>query len=164
MLYTVVAGPLGDMTLAGPRPDVLGHLTFAGQKYEPEVGGEWHRDDAAFPETSRQLAAYFAGDLKEFDLTVEAVGSEFRRRVWDALDAIPYGATVTYGGLAAAAGLPANAVRAVGGAVGHNPISVIRPCHRVVGANGTLTGYAGGVDRKRHLLSLEGVLPQGLLL
>lgn len=106
----------------------------------------------------------FRRELKEFDLDIEVVGSEFRRRVWDALDAVPYGTTVTYGALAVAAGLPATAVRAVGGAVGRNPISVVRPCHRIVGANGTLTGYAGGVDRKRHLLSLEGVLPQGLLI
>ncbi|MFX4292425.1 methylated-DNA--[protein]-cysteine S-methyltransferase [Streptomyces bohaiensis] len=164
MRYTIVPGPLGEMTLAGPRPDVLSHLAFAGQRYEPAIGEGWQRDDTAFPEATRQLAAYFAGDLKEFDLTFEVVGSEFRRRVWDALDTVPYGTTVTYGALAVAAGLPANASRAVGGAVGHNPISVIRPCHRVVGANGTLTGYAGGVDRKRHLLTLEGHLGQGLLL
>ncbi|WP_103503239.1 MULTISPECIES: methylated-DNA--[protein]-cysteine S-methyltransferase [Streptomyces] len=158
MLYTVHPSPVGDLMLAGPRPEVLAHLTLAGQKHEPVIGPHWRRDDRAFTGAAEQLDSYFAGELKEFDLRYEVEGTAFRRAVWDALDAVPYGATVTYGQLAVSAGLSPKAVRAVGGAVGRNPVSVVRPCHRIVGANGTLTGYAGGVDRKRLLLTLEGAL------
>ncbi|MFD0527843.1 methylated-DNA--[protein]-cysteine S-methyltransferase [Kitasatospora arboriphila] len=102
-----------------------------------------------------QLTAYFAGTRTTFDLRLDPEGSEFRRQVWQALEDIPYGSTVSYGELAAAAGLPPTAVRAVGGAVGANPLLVVRPCHRVVGASGALTGFAAGVDRKRWLLDHE---------
>ena len=101
-----------------------------------------------------QLHEWFAGDRTTFDLTIELDGTDFQRAVWDALQAIPYGETVTYGELAAAAGRP-GAARAIGHAVARNPVSIVVPCHRVVGSSGTLTGYAGGIDRKRALLELE---------
>jgi methylated-DNA-[protein]-cysteine S-methyltransferase len=157
-LYTTHPSPLGELLIAGPEPGVTASVTVPGQKGGARVLPDWRRDDAAFTGVVRQLDAYFAGELKEFDLTPAAGGSEFRERVWAALERIPYGATVTYGELAAMAGLEPRSVRAVGGAVGANPLMVVRPCHRVIGASGTLTGYAGGLERKKLLLSLEGAL------
>jgi methylated-DNA-[protein]-cysteine S-methyltransferase len=156
--YTVAPSPLGELLIAGPRPGVLASVSVPGQKGGARVAPHWRRDDTAFTDAVRQLGAYFAGELTAFDLELAPQGTPFRQRVWAALDEVPYGGTVSYGRLAALAGLPARLVRAVGGAVGANPLMVIRPCHRVVGADGTLTGYAGGLDRKRLLLGLEGVL------
>ncbi|MBC3841935.1 methylated-DNA--[protein]-cysteine S-methyltransferase [Streptacidiphilus sp. 4-A2] len=116
---------------------------------------EWEHDPAPFAAATEQLAAYFDGELTAFDLPLAPRGSEFRRRVWTALDSIPYGETVTYGELAAEAGQPPASVRAVAGAIGANPLLIIRPCHRVIGANGSLTGFAAGLDAKRLLLRLE---------
>ncbi|GAA3293899.1 hypothetical protein GCM10020295_17020 [Streptomyces cinereospinus] len=130
-----------------------------GQKGGRTVQDGWRHDPALFREAAEQLAAYFAGELKEFRLPSRAEGTPFRQRVWEALDSLPYGATTTYGEIAARIGAPRAAVRAVGGAIGANPLLVLRPCHRVIGANGALTGYAGGLDRKVRLLTLEGVLP-----
>lgn len=158
MLYALHPSPLGDLLLAGPEPGTLASVSVPGQKGGATVRPEWRRDDGAFTDATEQFDAYFAGDLKDFDLRFATTGTDFRERVWAALDEIPYGATVTYGRLAAMAGLDPRAVRAVGGAVGSNPLTVIHPCHRVLGANGSLTGYAGGLDRKRLLLTLEGVL------
>jgi methylated-DNA-[protein]-cysteine S-methyltransferase len=158
MLYTTHPTPLGDLLIAGPERGVLAWISMPGQKGGATVGPDWRRDDDAFHETQEQFDAYFAGDLKEFDLTHATRGTAFRERIWAALDDIPYGSTVTYGQLAAMAGLDRRAVRAVGGAVGSNPLTVVHPCHRVIGASGALTGFAGGLDRKRTLLSLEGVL------
>jgi methylated-DNA-[protein]-cysteine S-methyltransferase len=160
MLYTTHPSPLGDLLIAGPEPGVLGSISFPGQKYAPSIGADWRPDATAFTEATRQLDAYYAGELKEFTLSYAVAGSEFRMSVWEAIDRIPYGATVTYGELAAMAGAGPRAVRAVGGAVGRNPLTVVRPCHRIIGADGSLTGYAGGMERKRRLLSLEGVLQQ----
>ncbi|MGV9573697.1 methylated-DNA--[protein]-cysteine S-methyltransferase [Streptomyces nigra] len=123
------------------------------------VLADWRHDPGPFRAAREQLAAYFAGELKEFDLELSAPGSEFRERVWTALDDVPYGATTTYGEIAARIGASRPAVRAVGGAIGANPLLVVRPCHRVIGADGSLTGYAGGLDRKIRLLTLEGTLP-----
>ncbi|WP_209372845.1 methylated-DNA--[protein]-cysteine S-methyltransferase [Brevibacterium renqingii] len=109
---------------------------------------------AIFTETEAQLREYFAGDRTEFDLPLAAVGTEFQRSVWKALTGIPYGRTAGYGELAAALGRP-GAARAVGAANGKNPISIVVPCHRVIGADGSLTGYAWGEEKKRHLLDLE---------
>jgi methylated-DNA-[protein]-cysteine S-methyltransferase len=115
-------------------------------------------DAAALREAEEQLAAYFDGELTEFDLPLAPQGTPFQLRVWDALTRIPYGATTTYGAVAEAVGRP-DAVRAVGACNGQNPIAVIVPCHRVIGANGKLVGYGGGLDNKRRLLELEsGVL------
>ena len=112
-------------------------------------------DDALLRRAADQLHAYFAGEMLAFDVPLDLQGTPFQRRVWQALLAIPGGETRSYGEIARALGSAA-AVRAVGGAVGRNPVSVIVPCHRVIGSDGSLTGYAGGVDRKRALLKLEG--------
>ncbi|UGY94261.1 methylated-DNA--[protein]-cysteine S-methyltransferase [Streptomyces gobiensis] len=159
MLYTVHPSPLGELLVAGPEPGVLASVSVPGQRGRAQVRAEWTRDDAALTEAVRQLDAYFAGELKEFGLRLAPAGTDFRHRIWAALDRIPYGSTVTYGELAAMAGMagkPVSSARAVGGAVGANPLLVVRPCHRVIGANGALTGYAGGMERKQQLLTLEG--------
>jgi len=154
--YTTMDSPLGPLLLTA---DEDGNLTSVlapdtrGQVSAPDPS--WTDDPAAFAAPVAQLTAYFAGELKEFDLPLAPRGSEFRRQVWNALDAVPYGATVTYGELAAAAGRPATSVRAVAGAIGANPLLIVRPCHRVIGANGSLTGFAAGLDAKRLLLRLE---------
>jgi methylated-DNA-[protein]-cysteine S-methyltransferase len=147
-----VDSPVGPLTLAG-RNGRLMHLRMVDQTYEPNREG-WDADDTAFPEVVDQLAAYFAGERTEFDLELDMVGTRFQRRVWEALQTIPYGETCSYGEIARQIGSP-GAFRAVGLANGHNPIGIIVPCHRVIGANGSLTGYGGGLDRKRALLELE---------
>lgn len=162
MLYTDFDSPLGRLLLTGlpsataPGGTAIASLSVPGQKNAPAVEPEWRREPAAFAEARRQIEAYFAGDAQDFTLEYTVQGTEFRRKVWDALDAVPYGATTSYGALAARIGAPRAAVRAVGGAIGANPLLVLRPCHRVIGADGSLTGYAGGLERKRLLLALEG--------
>ena len=158
MLYTIHPSPLGDLLLAAEVPGTLASVSAPGQRGGARVGPGWRRDPGAFRTAVRELDAYFAGELKEFTVPLAARGTPFRQRVWEALDTIGYGATVTYGELAGRAGADPRAVRAVGGAVGANPLLVVRPCHRVIGASGALTGYAGGLERKRWLLTLEGVL------
>jgi methylated-DNA-[protein]-cysteine S-methyltransferase len=116
--------------------------------------GGWKRDDAALSEARAQLQAYFAGELRGFELPLAAEGTPFQQRVWRALCDIPYGETISYGELARRIGQPA-AARAVGLANGQNPIAIVVPCHRVIGANGSLTGYGGGLERKRWLLAHE---------
>lgn len=150
--YRVVESPIGPLTLAGTGP-VLQHLRMADQTHEPRRA-DWVCDDTAFPAAADQLAAYFASELTEFDIDIELCGTEFQRRVWAALQTIGYGQTASYGEIAQQIGSP-GAARAVGLANGHNPISIIVPCHRVIGADGGLTGYGGGVERKRFLLNLE---------
>jgi methylated-DNA-[protein]-cysteine S-methyltransferase len=119
----------------------------------PEPGS---REDAVLTETARQLAEYFAGERERFDLPLAPRGTEFQRRVWRALSAIPYGTTVSYGEIAARLALPPGSARAVGVANSQNPLPVVVPCHRVIGADGGLTGFAGGLARKERLLALEG--------
>ncbi|MFB9834840.1 methylated-DNA--[protein]-cysteine S-methyltransferase [Actinoallomurus acaciae] len=153
MSHTVVDSPLGPLTLVATG-DALTGLYMERQRYRPEPETFGDRDDAPFAEAARQLEEYFAGRRTRFDLPLAPVGTPFQRQVWEALRAIPYGRTVSYGQLADRLGRPA-AARAVGLANGHNPIGIIVPCHRVVGANGDLTGYGGGLDRKRHLLDFE---------
>ncbi|MFL0278492.1 methylated-DNA--[protein]-cysteine S-methyltransferase [Mycobacterium sp. SMC-19] len=148
----IIDSPIGPLTLAG-TDGKLSHLLMLDHSHAPSRTG-WARDDTAFPDVVEQLAAYFAGDLTEFDLTYEMAGTDFQRRVWTALLTIPYGQTRSYGQLASQIGSP-TASRAVGLANGRNPISIIVPCHRVIGSNGSLTGYGGGIDRKRALLGLE---------
>lgn len=159
-VFTTMQSPLGLLLLSGALdgngPAALATVTAPAQKgalSEPAAG--WVHDAAPLAPAVEQLTAYFDGELTAFDLRLAPVGTEFRQRIWSALDDIPYGATVTYGELGAAAGQSPRAVRAVGGAVGANPLLVVRPCHRVMGANGALTGFAAGVDRKRWLLELE---------
>ena len=150
--YRAVDSPVGTLTLAG-RDNRLRHLRMDDQTYEPSHEG-WEPDDDSFSDAVAQLEAYFAGELVEFDLEMDLVGTEFQRRVWAALLTIPYGETRSYGAIALQIGSP-NAFRAVGLANGHNPISIIVPCHRVIGANGSLTGYGGGIERKKSLLDME---------
>jgi methylated-DNA-[protein]-cysteine S-methyltransferase len=156
MQFRPMDSPVGPLTLAGQDGRLM-HLRMVDQTYEPSHGG-WERDDTAFPEAVEQLKAYFAGERRDFDLELELeldlVGTNFQRRVWEALLTIPYGETRSYGQIAEQIGSP-GASRAVGLANGHNPIGIIIPCHRVIGANGSLTGYGGGLDRKRALLELE---------
>ena len=154
--------PVGKLTLAGKDRRLM-HLRMVDQTYEPSHEG-WEPDDKAFPEAVDQLEAYFAGDLLEFELALDLVGTQFQRRVWALLADIGHGCTTTYGELARELGDPSLA-RDVGAAVGRNPLSILVPCHRVVGKGGKLTGYAGGLDRKRFLLDLEksGAEPIGTL-
>jgi methylated-DNA-[protein]-cysteine S-methyltransferase len=134
-------------------------VRFAAQVHAPALSPDSRRDDRAalLAEAMRQLAAYFAGELRAFSLPLAPRGSEFQRKVWAALGEIRFGATSTYGALARRLGAP-NCARAVGHANARNPLAILVPCHRVVGANGALTGYAAGVPRKRWLLRHEGAL------
>ncbi|MES2707655.1 MAG: methylated-DNA--[protein]-cysteine S-methyltransferase [Verrucomicrobiota bacterium] len=152
--YTHCDSPIGRLLISGSG-NVLNGLWILGEKHAPEIDGSWRRDGTAFPEARRQLEEYFAGTRREFDLPLAAEGTAFQRQVWAALLRIPCGATKTYGQLAAEIG-NAKAVRAVGLANGRNPLSIIVPCHRVIGANGTLTGYGGGLKAKAWLLEHEG--------
>jgi methylated-DNA-[protein]-cysteine S-methyltransferase len=128
-----------------------------GQKGAARVEDGWRHDPEAFAGIAGQLRSYFDGERTRFDIEHTTRGTDFQQRVWKALEAIPYGSTISYGKLAEQIGLPRAAVRALGAAIGANPLPVVRPCHRVIGADGSLTGYAGGLERKRRLLSLEGV-------
>ncbi|WP_329417443.1 methylated-DNA--[protein]-cysteine S-methyltransferase [Streptomyces sp. NBC_00704] len=157
--WTRVESPLGALLLTADAEGALTSLSVPGQKRGRSVLADWCHDPGPFRSAREQLDAYFAAELKEFTLPLRSDGTAFRERVWAALDSVPYGATTTYGEVAARVGASRMAVRAVGGAVGANPLLILRPCHRVIGADGTLTGYAGGLDRKVRLLTLEGVLP-----
>lgn len=148
--YTIVDSPIGDLLLVGDGHALTGLFMLPG----PAIGADWRKDPGLFAETEQQLRAYFAGELHAFDVPLAPHGTEFQREVWRALTSIPYGTTTTYGKIAADVGRPA-ASRAVGMANGRNPISIIVPCHRVIGSNGTLTGYGGGLHRKEFLLSME---------
>ncbi|MEV0439753.1 methylated-DNA--[protein]-cysteine S-methyltransferase [Streptomyces spectabilis] len=161
-VYTTLDSPLGDLLLVGEPSatakggTALASLSMPGQKGAAAVQDAWVRDDEAFTAIADQLRAYFAGALTQFDIEyATGSGTDFQRKVWDALDSVPYGTTTTYGALAARLGLSRAAVRALGTAIGRNPLLVVRPCHRVIGADGSLTGYAGGLERKRQLLDLE---------
>ncbi|MCL7428362.1 methylated-DNA--[protein]-cysteine S-methyltransferase [Streptomyces sp. YS415] len=151
--HTVIDSPYGPLTLVADD-GVLCGLYMTEQRHRPPEETFGHRDDTVFGAAQEQLAAYFAGELKEFTLELRLKGTPFQRRVWDQLRTIPYGETRSYGELADALGNP-TASRAVGLANGRNPIGIIVPCHRVVGANGSLTGYGGGLARKQQLLGFE---------
>ncbi|MET8410311.1 methylated-DNA--[protein]-cysteine S-methyltransferase [Streptomyces sp. NPDC005195] len=151
--HTVTDSPYGPLTLVADDGLLCG-LYMVGQRHRPPEEDFGERDDTLLAEPKRQLAAYFAGDLKEFDLPMRLAGTPFQRSVWDQLTRIPYGEIRSYGELADALGNP-KASRAVGLANGRNPVGIIVPCHRVVGADGSLTGYGGGLDRKRSLLDFE---------
>jgi methylated-DNA-[protein]-cysteine S-methyltransferase len=150
--YTHLRSPLGPVLVTSEN-DLLTRL-FLDCDASPD-GADWVEDADSFAEVARQLDAYWRGDLTTFDIPMDPPGTEFQKQVWAALTDIPYGTTVTYGAIADKIGKP-RAVRAVGRANGSNPIAVIVPCHRVIGANGSLTGYAGGVDKKAKLLEMEG--------
>jgi len=160
-VYTKLDSPLGELLLAGdPAPDgvALASVSMTGQRNAPAVQAGWRRDDAAFAEVVRQLTAYFDGELTVFTLRLAPRGTPFQQRVWRALDSIRYGTTITYGELAARLGIPRERIQALGAAIGANPLLIVVPCHRVVGSDGTMRGYAGGVERKHQLLAHEGTL------
>ncbi|UIF91595.1 methylated-DNA--[protein]-cysteine S-methyltransferase [Cupriavidus sp. UYPR2.512] len=158
--YRHIDSPLGTILLRAQGAHLTG-LFFAGQKYHPADIADSRdvppADAAVLDRAASELAEYFAGRRDTFTVPVRFAGSPFQQRVWEALLAIPCGETASYGQLARTLGLPPAHARAVGGAVGRNPLSVIVPCHRVLGSAGALTGYAGGIDRKRALLQREGV-------
>ncbi|MFG3495481.1 methylated-DNA--[protein]-cysteine S-methyltransferase [Streptomyces sp. NPDC047928] len=161
-VYADVDGPLGTMLLVGEEAadgtTALASLSLPGQRGGAEVLDGWRHAPEAFEDIAAQLRAYFAGRLTRFAIPYADAGTDFQRRVWRAVEEIPYGSTVTYGEIAARVGSGGPAVRAVGTAIGRNPLLVVRPCHRVIGADGALRGYAGGLDRKERLLGLEGAL------
>jgi methylated-DNA-[protein]-cysteine S-methyltransferase len=153
-LYTTIPSPLGELLLVGDGAHLFG-LYMQDAPRPRAIDPDWERRDDAFEEVARQLDQYFGGTRNEFDLSLAPRGNEFQLDVWNALTEIPYGTTASYGEIARRIGRP-DAARAVGLANGQNPISVIVPCHRVIGADGKLVGYGGGLERKRLLLELEG--------
>jgi methylated-DNA-[protein]-cysteine S-methyltransferase len=154
--YDVVDSPVGRLLLTGDERALTGlYLLDAGDR-SASVRPEWTRREGLFQAASEQLAEYFAEERKEFDLPLAPRGTPFQLAVWAELTRIPYGATLSYGEVAAALGKSLVASRAVGLANGRNPISIIVPCHRVIGADGSLTGYGWGVDRKEWFLRHEG--------
>lgn len=165
-VHTTVTSPLGELLLVGePTPDgvTLTSLSMPGQKNAPAVRSGGDRDPGCFAEIARQLDAYFAGELTAFDIEFTPSGTEFQQRVWSALEDIPYGTTTTYGALAGRIGVERGRIQALGAAIGANPLLLVRPCHRVIGADGSMRGYAGGVERKVRLLTHEGALQPALI-
>lgn len=158
---TTVDSPVGPLTLTG-ADGVLTGLYMADQRHRPDLS-QGAPDPRGFDQAVEQLTAYFRGELRSFTVPLAPVGTPFQQRVWAALREVPYGTTTSYGALAASLGAP-GAARAVGLANGRNPIGIVVPCHRVVGATGLLTGYGGGLARKQWLLDHEcgGVLPLGV--
>ena len=162
IVYAEFSIAQGNVYLAATTRGLAG-MWFTDQRHLPDVSA-WEQVDKAsqqrvLKETQRQLQAYFAGQLRQFDIPLDlSAGTAFQQSVWQALLAIPFGKTTSYGALSSSIGKPL-AVRAVGTAIGRNPIGVIVPCHRVIGADGSLTGYAGGLHRKEAFLKLEGALP-----
>jgi methylated-DNA-[protein]-cysteine S-methyltransferase len=154
--YDLYDSPQGQMLLVANDAGLSG-VYFDGQKYFPEMAKEWQRDarHAPLKQAKRELQEYFAGKRKRFQVALDPDGTPFQRSVWKAISTVGFGTTITYGELARRAGSPGSA-RAAGAATGRNPIGIIVPCHRIMGANGALTGYAGGLERKRALLELEG--------
>ena len=158
MFVTLVESPIQALRLVSDGQSLIG-LYMASEKHDLTTEANYRWDDAVtpFPETRQQLAAYFAGDLTQFTLPLALQGTLFQQQVWGALQTIPYGTTLSYGELATQIGQP-KASRAVGMANGRNPISIVVPCHRVIGANGRLTGYGGGLERKQWLLNHERLI------
>lgn len=152
-VYATMDSPIGELLLLGDGVALTG-IYMQIQKYGPQRAPDWRKDPAPFRNACEQLCAYFAGELECFDLPLAPAGTAFQQSVWTALLDIPYGATETYGELARRIGQP-TASRAVGLANGRNPISIVIPCHRVIGSTGALTGYGGGIERKRWLLAHE---------
>jgi methylated-DNA-[protein]-cysteine S-methyltransferase len=151
--YTSYESPVGPLLLAG-NANGLRMVSFESSKHAAPPQADWKQDKAPFVEIIRQLQAYFRGELREFDVRLALEGTEFQLRVWNTLREIPYGETISYLQLAERIGNP-RAVRAVGLANGSNPIPIIVPCHRVIGSDGSLTGFGGGISTKKKLLELE---------
>ncbi|MGB0133133.1 methylated-DNA--[protein]-cysteine S-methyltransferase [Dokdonella sp.] len=153
MIYDTMETPIGNIVLAGDG-HALQHVGLPDARRPLAIPSEWKRDPSRLAEATKQFSAYFRGELIEFNLPLDAAGTEFQKRVWLALGGIPYGTTISYAELARRIDNP-KASRAVGLANGANPLSIVVPCHRVIGANGSMTGYGGGLSAKRFLLDLE---------
>ena len=153
--YSIVQSPVGDLTLVADNGALTG-VYFAGRDRIPGASKRWTRDarPPVLREAAKQLREYFAGKRKSFSLPLRLAGTDFQRRVWREIARIPYGETVSYSALAERAGAPL-AVRAAGTSTGRNPAAIVVPCHRVMGKNGDLCGFGGGLERKRYLLKLE---------
>lgn len=151
--YSYYDSPVGSLLLAGDG-HAISLISFPGGKAARQPEADWMRRNDAFKALKQQLAAYFAGELTDFDLKLAPQGTDFQRAVWEALTKIPYGETCTYGDIALHIGKP-EASRAVGAANGQNPLPIVIPCHRVIGSNGSLTGFGGGLECKQFLLKLE---------
>jgi methylated-DNA-[protein]-cysteine S-methyltransferase len=164
--YTTITSPLDDLLLVGEETGdgmTLTSLSMTGQKNAPTIRHAWRADGEPFTEVIGQLEAYFAGELAQFDIQFTRGGTDFQQRVWRALEEIPHGTTTTYGALAERLGLPRDRIQALAAAIGANPLLLVRPCHRVIGADGSMRGYAAGVERKVHLLTHEGSLQPALI-
>jgi methylated-DNA-[protein]-cysteine S-methyltransferase len=159
--FMELPSPLGKLLLVSCG-DALAGLYFEEHKPRPRRDASWRKDDGPFQDAREQLRAYFAGELVEFDLRLALAGTEFQRGVWKAMRSIEFGQRDSYAHLAKRLRRP-SAVRAVGAAIAHNPVSIIIPCHRVVGSSGALTGYAGGLARKEWLLSHEAQVASRLV-
>ena len=157
--YDFYQSPHGQMLLVAEGEGLWG-VYFEGQKYHAQIAPEWRRDaaHAALRQTKHELGEYFGGQRKRFEIALAPEGTSFQRSVWNAIATVRFGETITYGELALRAGCPGSA-RAAGAATGRNPLTIIVPCHRIVGSSGSLTGYAGGLERKRALLALESGIP-----
>ncbi len=155
VLFDTVSTPLGRLVLASDGAALTG-TWFDRQRYQPPMDANWVRrpDVPVLRQAAVELSEYFAGHRTRFELALEPAGTPFQRAVWEAIASVPYGETIAYRDLAARAGRPA-CIRAAGAATGRNPLSIVIPCHRIVGVDGSLTGYAGGLPRKRSLLALE---------
>jgi len=168
--YTVVEGPIGDVLVVGGHGDGtsgdeqfgVSGVFLTGQRYEPRIDPDWTSDPDLLADAAKQLDAYFVGDLTDFDLPLTPLGTPFQQAVWMALREIPFGTTCAYGQIAERVA-DRTKTRAVAAAIGRNPIGIVVPCHRVVGADGSLTGYAGGLDRKRWLLDHEATISGAML-
>src|SRR5580704_1170966 len=154
MVYTQIESPVGPLLLVADEAG-LRQILFVNGRHGARPEASWKQDTAPLEKTIRQLRSYFAGEREEFDLSLAPEGTRFQQEVWKRLCDIPYGETISYGELARKIGNP-NASRAVGLANGRNPIPILVPCHRVIGADGSITGYGGGLERKRWLLAHEG--------
>lgn len=159
MPHTVIDSPIGALTVVATADGRLCGLYMEQQRHLPDIETFGARVDCLLPEVEAQLEEYFAGRRTTFDVPLAFAGTPFQQEVWNGLLDIPFGETWTYGGLAAHLGKPPGAARAVGLANGKNPISIIVPCHRVIGSTGDLTGYGGGLSRKRTLLAHESPTP-----
>ena len=153
VLYTSIDSPIGELLLTG-NGNALSGLHMTEGRRRVRIDPAWQRFEEPFAAVGAQLTEYFAGERTRFDVALDMAGTQFQPRVWTELETIPYGETISYGELARRVGQP-SAARAVGLANGRNPVAVIVPCHRVIGADGSLTGYGGGMERKRTLLGLE---------
>ena len=161
IVYATIQSPVDGLLLVGketPEGLRLTSVSMTGQRNAPAPQGDWRWAPEALAVPIGQLEAYFAGERTTFDLDLAPRGTAFQQRVWRALDSVRYGTTITYGALAAHLGVPRDRVPALGAAIGQNPLLIVCPCHRVIGADGTMRGYAGGVERKQWLLGLEGAL------